>query len=104
MNRRLVELALKRQRLQLLAGAQRLELQQQVAVFAPAFSFVDQVRAGIEFIRQRPHWLVGVAVAIVVARPRRAFRWLRRGFIVWQLYRRWRVRTAALLPPAPRRA
>lgn len=101
MNQRLLELALKRQRLQLQAGVQRLQLQQQIAVFAPAFHFVDLVRAGIEFVRLRPHWLVGVAVAIIVARPRRAFRWLRRGFVAWQVYRRLRVRSAAWLPPAP---
>jgi pterin-4a-carbinolamine dehydratase len=99
MNQRLVELALKRQRLQLRAGAQRLELRQQLTAYAPVVKFADQVRAGIEYVKHHPHWLVGIAVAVVVARPRRAFRWLRRGFVAWQLYRR--VRAAAILAPAP---
>ena len=93
-----MELALKRQRLQLTAAAQRRELQKSAAALVPAIEFIDKLRAGVEYIKQRPHWVVlGVAV-IVVIRPRRAFRWLKRGFIAWQVYRRWRRRVMALPP------
>lgn len=98
---RLVQLALKRQRLQLLAATQRLELRQQATVFAPAFEIVDRLRAGVDYLKRRPEWLVFAVVTLVVARPRRAFPWLRRGFVAWQLYRRLRRHAASLLAAKP---
>lgn len=98
MSPRELKLALKRQRLQLQSAAQRSELQQRAAVFVPAFQVADTVRAGVQYLKERPHLIVITVVVVVVTRPRRVFRWLKRGFVAWEIYRRWRGR-AFLLPP-----
>jgi hypothetical protein len=101
-NPRLVELALKRQRLQLLAAAQRLELQQRTAPFLPALAMADRVRAGIDYLKRHPEWVTLAVTVMVVTRPRRAFRWARRGFFAWRFWRRLRREAAGLLQPYQR--
>jgi hypothetical protein len=101
MNPRVIELALKRQRLQLKSAEQRLSLRRDLTEFAPVFSAADTVQAGIAYVRQHPEWLVGAAVVLLVARPRALFRWLQRGLVAWQVARQVR-RAIAEFPLAAR--
>jgi hypothetical protein len=101
MNPRVIELALKRQRLQLKCAEQRLALRRDLTEFAPVFSAADTVQAGIAYVRQHPEWLVGAAVVLLVARPRALFRWLQRGLVAWQVARQVR-RAIAEFPLAAR--
>jgi hypothetical protein len=94
-----LKLTLKRQRLQLQSAAQRAELQQRAAVLVPTFQVVDALRAGVRYLKERPHLIVIAVVVVVVTRPRRVFRWLKRGLIAWGIYRRWRGHVP-LLPGA----
>jgi hypothetical protein len=87
---RQIELALKRQRLQLRAAEQRLALREDLARFAPLCSAADTLRSGIGQVRRHPEWLVGAALVVVIARPRAAFRWLQRGVVAWQFARQMR--------------
>jgi hypothetical protein len=88
MNPKVIELALKKQRLQLQAAAQRVMIMQALESAAPAFGAAEKVRAGLRWAKSHPEWLAGIGVALLVARPRAFFRWARRGFFLWRSLRR----------------
>lgn len=95
MNERQLALALKKQRLQIKSDALREQWQQHARGLAPTLAVADQVRAGIGWLKQHPEVTVGAGVALAVAKPRAVWRWLRRGFTVWQVWRkgqRWLAR------------
>lgn len=98
MNQRLIDLALKRQRLQLQAAAQRLRILHAVQSAAPALGAAERLRAAAQWARAHPEWLIGAGVALLVARPRAFFRWTRRGLFLWQTVRRARSALDTLLP------
>jgi hypothetical protein len=102
MSRRRIELALKRQRLQLQAAEQRLAVRRDLARFAPVLSVADTVRAGVAEVKRHPEWLVGAIIVLVVVRPRAVFRWLQRGVAAWQFASQVRRVVADL--PAPARS
>ena len=83
-----VELALRKQRLQFKSAALRRDLAHDISGIAPVFRAAEQVRAGIAWLRANPLLVGGVAVALVVLRPKVCWRWARRGFIAWQAWRR----------------
>lgn len=83
-----VELALRKQRLLWQSASQRDALAAAAAGLAPAFAVADAVRDGARWLRRHPEWVAGTAVALLVARPRFIWRWLRRGFLGWQLWRK----------------
>jgi hypothetical protein len=86
----MVALALKKQRLQFRSAALRHELAQDCSAFVPVFETADKVRAGAAWLRAHPQILAGIAVVLLVARPKAALRWGRRGFFAWQTWRRLR--------------
>ncbi len=98
MTPREVELALKKQRLQIQSAALRARLGQQAQALQAPLAAVDRVRAGYGWLRDRPYIWVGAAVALAVMRPRAAWRWLKRGFFWWQGARRLRGWLERLLP------
>jgi hypothetical protein len=87
MNSRLLELALKKQRLQFTCDSLRGEWRNHARGLAPAFNAADQVRAGMCWLRRHPEISVAVGIAILVARPRAVWRWARRGVVAWQFWR-----------------
>lgn len=98
MNPKGIELALKRQRLQLQAAAQRVMILQALQSAAPVFGFAEKARAAARWAKAHPEWLVGAGVVLLVARPRAFFRWAKRGFFVWQSLRRLRIAIDTRLP------
>ncbi|MBI4997406.1 MAG: hypothetical protein HZC22_11025 [Rhodocyclales bacterium] len=95
MTSRAIELALKKQRLQFKSDLLRDQWRAHARGLAPVFGAADRVRAGVAWLRRHPEALVGVGVAVVVARPRTVWRWLKRGVVAWQFWRRgqeWLVR------------
>lgn len=90
MNPRQLELALAKQRLQLRSAALRTEWAGHVAALHPLCVAGDRLRAGTAWLRAHPELAVAALVALLVARPRRAWRWLRRGVAVWQGWNRLR--------------
>ncbi len=98
MNPKIVELALKKQRLQLQAAAQRVMIMQALESASPAFGVAEKVRTGMRWIKSHPEWLAGIGVALLVARPRAFFRWAKRGFFVWRSLRRLRGAVESILP------
>jgi hypothetical protein len=98
MNPKIVELALKKQRLQLKAAAQRVMILHALESAAPAFGAAEKARAALHWAKAHPEWLAGIGVALLVARPRAFFRWAKRGFFAWRSYRRLRSAVASILP------
>ena len=98
MNPKNVELALKRQRLQLQAAAQRVMIMQAIESAAPAFGAAEKVRSGLRWAKAHPEWLAGIGVALLVARPRAFFRWAKRGFFIWRSLRRLHGAVESFLP------
>jgi hypothetical protein len=45
---------------------------------------------GVRWLRRNPQLVVGAGVALAVVRPKRAWRWGRRAFVGWQLWRKLR--------------
>lgn len=86
--RRLLELALKKQRLQFRSDLLREQWREHMHGLAPAFGAAERVRAGFAWMQGHPALLVGAGVAIAVARPRAVWRWFKRGVLAWQLWRR----------------
>ncbi len=88
MSPELVELALHKQRLQIRSADQRAAMIHHAQGFAPVFRGVDKVVDGVLWARNNAPILSGIGIFVLVARPRAAIRWLRRGWMGWQLVRR----------------
>jgi hypothetical protein len=84
MSPRQLELALRKQRLQIRSASLREELAGQLAVFEPALAVGDRVRAGARWLRGHPEAVAAAAVAMAVARPHAVFRWARRAVFAWR--------------------
>lgn len=100
MSPRLVELALKKQRLQIRSAALRTDFSSHAAAWRPVFAIADQGQAALLWLRRHPAVPVAVLVALLVARPRGLLRWLKRGFFAWQAVAKLRVLLSAR-PPIP---
>jgi hypothetical protein len=90
MNEKLTRLAERRRQLVAQAAAQRTALGQQAAPWRARLALVDQGAAVVRYIRRHPALIVGATLLLVAVRPRRAGKWLQRGWLVWQLGRRLR--------------
>lgn len=87
MNPRLLELATRHGALKARIDAQRLQLTRHAEPLEQALANGDKLVAGIEWLKQHP-LAVGLGVtALVVAKPKRAWRWARRGVVVWRGWR-----------------
>jgi len=87
---RQVELALKKQRLQMRSAALREDFSVYASGWKPAFALADRGRAALRWLRRHPLVPVAVMAALLAARPRAVLRWARRGFVAWQTLRRLR--------------
>lgn len=87
-----VELALRKQRLQFESTGLRRSLATDLAGLAPIAGGMDRLRSGWSWLKTHPQIVVGVAVALLFARPRAALRWTRRGFIAFRAWRALRKR------------
>lgn len=90
----MLELALRKQRLQLQSAAQRDALVSAGAGLLPILTAADRVRDGARWLGCHPEWVAGGVVVMLVARPSVVFRWARRSFFAWQAWRRvsqWRL-------------
>lgn len=88
MNPTTLELALRKQRLQIAGETLRADFGRYAAGLAPAFAGADLAVDAAHWLRRHPQVLMAAVVALVVARPRRAWRWARRAFLGWQAWRK----------------
>lgn len=86
-----LERALAIERLRLAAAAQREDMRRHLEALAPACAVLDQVRAGVQWASRHPELVVAASALLAALSPRlRRFlwRWSKRGFFVWQFWRR----------------
>jgi len=86
MNPAALELALKKQRLQLASAQLRDDFSRHATAFVPVFSVADRIFAGVRWLQVHPQILVAAAVTLMVARPRKVWRLARRAYFVWQAW------------------
>jgi hypothetical protein len=98
MNGTVLELALKKQRLQIASEALRGDFGRHATGLRPLFSGADLVGDGVRWARRNPQFVVAAGVALLVARPKRAWRWARRAFIGWQAWQKLRDFATRRLP------
>jgi hypothetical protein len=90
MSNRAQDLAAKRERLVARVAAQRVVLAQQMEPWRARLAVADQGIAAVRTVGRHPLLLVGVAVLLVVWRPRGAVRWLQYSWMAWQVSRKLR--------------
>lgn len=90
MSQKLLDLAARRGALCARISAQRDVLAYHSAGLADLLDKGDAALRGVDWVKRNP-LAVGAAVStMVVLRPRRAFRWAKRGFFLWQGWRKLR--------------
>lgn len=98
MDERLIDIALKKQRLQLRAAAQRDNLAWRLDGIEGALDRVDGVRDHFAWAKEQAPLLSVGALVLLFARPRFTARVAKRAWLGWLLYKRLRGTPAALLP------
>jgi len=85
-----LEIALDKQRLQIEAASQRLNLAEHLQNLGPLFDAAERLNEGARWVKRHPG-IVASGIALVAAlRPRtRRFlwRWGKRAFLAWQFWR-----------------
>lgn len=94
-----IELALKKQRLQIASEGLRADFGRYASGVAPAFVGADIAVVGAQWVRRNQEIVVAVGVALLVIRPRSALGWARRGFVLWRVWRGFSDFLDRRLPP-----
>jgi hypothetical protein len=89
MSDQFIRLANQRERLIGLAAAQRSALAQSIEPWRVPLARVDRALAAARVIRRKPVWIVGGLLLAALLRGNR-MKWLRRGWVAWQLLPRHR--------------
>ncbi len=87
MNAKLIELAERRTILVARAATQRAELSQALAPWREALAVAHRGWVAMRYIRSHGSLLMGVAAFVAPFGPWRAAKWLRRGWLVWNMAR-----------------
>ena len=95
MNRRLAAIAAKRARLVERAAFEREDIVQTLQIWSQPLDLVDRILAGVKFVMARPPLIAAAAIALLLLRPRSAWKLARRAFGMWQGYR-WLIRKIAV--------
>ena len=64
--------------------AQRAELARHTWPVESALAGADRVRDGIDWLKAHPEAVVAVTATVVVFSPKRAWRWGKRGYVLWR--------------------
>ncbi len=96
MNRQLIELGIRRGRLIERIATQRATLTRDLQPIHHALNTADRtlaaVRAGTDYVKRHPGLVAALVALFVVRKPRRAWRWGKRGFVAWRTWRTIRER------------
>ena len=87
MNHELQRLAERRRQLVQRAAVERCAIAEAVAPWRPRLALVDQGIAVFAYLLHHPMLIAGMAAAVAMVRPRRAGKWLQRGWLLWQVGR-----------------
>lgn len=101
MSHQLADIALRRGRLLERIAGQRADLGRRMQPVKQVLDGVDRgvlgVRRGARYLKNHPGIVVACLAALAVLKPRRVWRWGRRGFIAWRTWRALRLRVAELV-------
>lgn len=92
MNKKLMLLAERRERLITQAAAQRMALAQGIEPWRIPLARVDQGLAALRYIKSHPAWIFGSAVLLAALRIGRVWKWARSARATWQVMHRQRDR------------
>jgi len=84
MNEKALALAMRHGALKARIDEQRRLLGQHVAPLESALARGDAALQGVDWLKQHPAAVVAAVAAVVVVRPKAAWRWAKRGFFVWR--------------------
>ena len=90
MNQELTRLAERRRRLVAQAAVQRTALAHTMEPWRARLALADQGVAAFRHVARHPALIASAALLLAALRPRRVGKWLRRGWLVWQIGRRLR--------------
>ncbi len=102
MNAKLIDLALKKQRLQLQSAALRDALAENAGNYKSAFALADRMSRGAAWLRRHPALPVAALVTVLVARPRAVLRLAGRGWLLWGTVKQLRATAESVLAHVPR--
>jgi hypothetical protein len=85
MNRKLIRLAERRERLVTVAAEQRVALAQNFEPWRGPLELADRGLTALRYIKSHPEWLLGVVVLVAALRPGRVGKWLGRGWVTWRM-------------------
>jgi len=84
---RRLDLATRRGELTAEIAIQRVALAGRVRPVERVLGTADRVVDGARWLRYHPQVIAAFAVGLVVAKPRRAWRWAKRAFFLWRSWR-----------------
>jgi len=90
MKDKLIRLAERRERLVAQAATQRMALAQNIEPWRTPLALADRGLSALRYIKHHPAWIVGGGVLLAALRPGRVGKWLRRGWVTWQIMRKLR--------------
>ncbi|EKD98944.1 MAG: hypothetical protein ACD_23C00203G0001 [uncultured bacterium] len=85
MNKTLIGMAERRERLVAQAAAQRVALAQSIDPWRIPLARADQGLAALRYIKRHPALMVGGGILLATLRLGRLGKWLQRGWVAWQL-------------------
>jgi hypothetical protein len=83
-----LEIALKKQRLLIKSQQLRDDFGRNGRGMKPAFQVADAGVAGVRWLQRHPEVVVGVAVTLVVAKPKTVLRWGQRAYTGWKAWQK----------------
>lgn len=85
MNKTLLQIAARRERIIAKAASQRGALAQHVEPWRTPLALADQGINVLRYLKHHPEGIVGVLIVLAAVRPKRIATWLGRGWVSWQL-------------------
>jgi hypothetical protein len=90
MNQQLIDIGIRRGRLLERIASQRTALARQLEPVRSVLSVADRglasLRTATDSVRQHPGLALAALTLLAIVKPRRAWRWARRGFVAWRAW------------------
>jgi len=96
MNPKLLELATRHGALKARIAEQRRQLARHAAPLEAALAKGDALLDGVDWLKHHPVAVGAAVAAVAVVRPKRAWRWGRRGFFLWRSWQAVKSRLAGV--------